>query len=106
MHEQLSPRALAIAHEVSGLEVVEANYLLPVGFGVVNYQEPGALYQFRRAMVGALARISVAAWYIDEHIVELPKSSLLSPYSYCIAHAPLTSAARLPLSSVASLTVT
>jgi hypothetical protein len=90
VHEQLSPHELAIAHEASGLEVVEADYLLPAGFGVVNYQEPGALYQFRRAMAGALARLSIAAWYVDEHIAALPKSSLFSPYSYCLARAPMT----------------
>lgn len=87
VHEALSPEALATAHRAAGLKVIEADYMLPMGFGVVNYYQPAprALFMARRLMIAALARLSLASWRIDETLVRLPKSALLSPFSYVIA---------------------
>jgi SAM-dependent methyltransferase len=87
VHEALSPSDLATANRTAGLSVIEADYMLPIGFGVVNYHEPASrlVFVLRRVMVGVLARLSHALWAIDERLVRLPKSGWLSPYSYCIA---------------------
>jgi 2-polyprenyl-3-methyl-5-hydroxy-6-metoxy-1,4-benzoquinol methylase len=87
VHEALSPRDLERAHSSAGLRIIESGYMLPVGFGVVNFNEAASrpLYLARRLMVAALARLSWAAWVVDEKLMRLPKTALLSPYSYCIA---------------------
>lgn len=86
VHVPLSVEQLVAAHR-DGLEVTESGYLLPAGFGVVNFHEPGisrtALW-IRHAAVAALGRLSWAAWVIDKR-APLPRSEALSPYCYCIA---------------------
>lgn len=86
-HEALSPEALATAHRAASLRILEADYIRPMGFGVVNFYQPAprALFAMRRLMVRALARLSWITWLIDEKTTRLPKTALLSPFSYCIA---------------------
>jgi len=91
VHVPLSIDELVKGHEDAGLNVIEANYLLPVGFGVVNYNEPniGSLRRFSNRAIGfVLARLSWGAWFIDNRIGKLPKSDRFSPFVYCIARRP------------------
>jgi 2-polyprenyl-6-hydroxyphenyl methylase/3-demethylubiquinone-9 3-methyltransferase len=87
IHEVLSADVLAQAHESAGLRIVEAGYMLPVGFGVLNYHEPAPrpVFLARRMLTGALARLSYVAWAVDDRVVRLPRTGFLSPYAYCIA---------------------
>jgi hypothetical protein len=91
VHVPLNLAELRAAHVAAGLEMIEADYLLPVGFGVVNYLEPqsGEIRRFANRAVGfALARLSWGAWFVDSRIRALPKTNLFSPYIYCIARRP------------------
>jgi SAM-dependent methyltransferase len=86
VHIPLSVAELAAAHG-PGLTVVESGYLLPAGFGVVNFYEPGlsrAAFWTRRLTVSALGRLSWASWFVDKY-VSLPRTESFSPYCYCIA---------------------
>ena len=79
-----------VASHRTNLTVVESGYLLPSGFGVVNYHEPdssSAALSLRRMAVACLGRLSWASWFIDKRI-ELPRSQYFSPYCYCIAERP------------------
>lgn len=84
VHEKVSVNRLADAH--TGLRIIDCDYLMPTGFGVVNFYEPAprALFQARRMMIAALARFSWLTWAIDKR-VKLPKFSWLAPFTYCIA---------------------
>jgi 2-polyprenyl-3-methyl-5-hydroxy-6-metoxy-1,4-benzoquinol methylase len=90
VHVPLTVTELVTAHG-GGLTVTESGYLLPVGFGVVNFHEPNssrAALWFRRLTVAVLGRLSWLGWSIDKH-VSLPRSQILSPYCYCIAERPV-----------------
>ncbi|MBK9252399.1 MAG: methyltransferase domain-containing protein [Proteobacteria bacterium] len=68
IHEALSPEMLADAHRQAGLRVLESEYLLPMGYGVVNYNQPAGrlLFELRRGLIAALVRLSWMTWYVDE----------------------------------------
>lgn len=88
IHVPLSVSDLLIAH--ADMEIIDSGYLLPAGFGVVNFHEPGdgvVLSRLKRVSIALLARASWCTWAIDKH-VHLPRSALLSPYAYCIARKP------------------
>jgi 2-polyprenyl-3-methyl-5-hydroxy-6-metoxy-1,4-benzoquinol methylase len=84
IHEALSVQALRRAHVEAGLAVVEAEYLLPTGFGVVNDTGAGP---WRKEFVKLLSRGSRAAWLVDRRL-RLPRTAMLSPYVYCTAQRP------------------
>ena len=89
VHVPLSVAELVTAHR-GGLSVVEFGHLLPAGFGVVNFHEPGlsrAGFWTRRLAVSGLGRLSWASWFVDKYIA-LPRSESFSPYCYCIAERP------------------
>lgn len=91
VHVPLSAHDLAAAHAAAGLRVVDSGYLQPMGFSVVNFNEPSASrvgYWMRRLAVAGLARISWASWWIDRH-ARLPRSVLFSPWAYCVAERPV-----------------
>jgi len=86
VHVPVSLDRLRKAHEAAGLHVLECDYLLPMGFGVVNYHEPNSsrvASMLRRGAIAALGRLSWLAWSADRY---LPRTELLSPYCYCLAH--------------------
>ena len=86
VHVPLSLNQLVAAHQ-KGFVVTDFGYLLPAGFGVVNYNEPGASavgLWIRRLAVAALGRLSLLSWFIDRYI-GLPRSESFSPYCYCVA---------------------
>jgi 2-polyprenyl-3-methyl-5-hydroxy-6-metoxy-1,4-benzoquinol methylase len=86
VHMPLTVQELAAGH-ADGLVVSDCGYLLPAGFGVVNYHEPGssrASLLLRRLAVAGLGRLTWASWFLDKYI-SLPRSQILSPYCYCIA---------------------
>jgi 2-polyprenyl-3-methyl-5-hydroxy-6-metoxy-1,4-benzoquinol methylase len=88
VHVPLDLGQLRAAHMRAGLEVTASGWHMPVGFGVVNFHEPGASgfqLQVRRGVVGALSRLSRVAWLWDEGVIRIPGSRLLSPYAFCIA---------------------
>jgi len=92
VHIPLSVAELIAAHR-RGLAVSEFGYLLPAGFGVVNFCEPGSsrpAYWTRRLTVSALGRLSWASWFVDKYVA-LPRTQSFSPYCYCIAERPLDS---------------
>lgn len=87
VHVPLSDTDLVAGHEAAGLRVIEGGYLLPMGFSVVNFNEPElsrAGYWPRRLAVAGLTRISWVSWWLDTRI-RLPRSRLFSPWAYCIA---------------------
>ena len=91
IHVPVDIAALAASHLDVGLDVIECGWHLPIGFGVVNFHEPGSAglaYLVRRGVVGILSRLSVLGWLWEERIGRLPGSRLLSPYAYCIPRRP------------------
>jgi SAM-dependent methyltransferase len=87
VHVPLSDADLAVGHEAVGVRVLECGYLLPMGFSVVNFNEPESTragYWIRRLAVAGLTRVSWASWWLDKQ-VRLPRSRLFSPWAYCVA---------------------
>lgn len=85
VHVPVSLERLKRAHEAVGLRVLKCEYLLPMGFGVLNPYEPGssrAALLLRRMTYAVLTRLSWISWMMDSR---LPRSELLSPYCYCLS---------------------
>lgn len=93
VHVPLSDADLAAGHTAAGLRIVASGYLQPMGFSVVNFNEPNASragYWTRRLAVAGLARVSWASWWLDRR-ARLPRSALFSPWAYCVAERPAAS---------------
>ncbi len=86
-HVPLDCERLTRAHRDAGLHIEESNYLVSSNFGVVNLDglPRNAGWLAKKALMSALCRASLLSWYVDERLVALPPTSLLSPYVYCVA---------------------
>ena len=96
IHVPLSSAALTQAHRDAGMAVRASGYLLPAHFGVCNPgtgSDPrGMSQQVRSAAYRAAIAMSTGLLWIDERLVRLPTSELLSPYAFTLATRPLQSA--------------
>ncbi|MEO8740961.1 MAG: class I SAM-dependent methyltransferase [Casimicrobiaceae bacterium] len=92
IHVPLSAAALTQAHRDAGLNVGAGGYLLPAHFGVCNPgtgSDPrGMAQQIRSAAYRAAIAMSTGLLWIDERVVHLPASELLSPYAFTLATRP------------------
>ena len=69
------------SHRKAGLEVLESGYLCSNNFGILSScVEAGQGWKWR--FYKALTRIGKLIWYIEENLVDLPRTRLLSPYIY------------------------
>jgi 2-polyprenyl-3-methyl-5-hydroxy-6-metoxy-1,4-benzoquinol methylase len=76
------------AHEVAGLEVLECDYFMSTNFGVVNLDgvpRGTPTYLAKKVLLGVLARVSMAAWFVERSLGSLPVSRRSSPYVNCVA---------------------
>jgi 2-polyprenyl-3-methyl-5-hydroxy-6-metoxy-1,4-benzoquinol methylase len=93
IHVPLSAAALTQAHRDAGLTVRASGYLLPAHFGVCNPgtgSDPrGMSQQVRSAAYRAAIATSTGLLWIDERLVRLPTSELLSPYAFTLATRPI-----------------
>jgi len=91
IHSLLTAAELAAAHRAAGLVVEEVTYFLAVNFGVINVERPAGFRTWvARAIVGLLARVSMAVWALEERVTRLPATRLLAPYIVCVARKPST----------------
>ena len=89
IHVPLSAAALTQAHVDAGLTVRASGYVLPAHFGVCNPgtgPDPRGWSPQLRGLAyrGAIAASTGVLW-IDERLVRVPKSELLSPYAFVLA---------------------
>lgn len=70
-----------LGHQQAGLDVAAGGYLGSTNFGVLSSCFPdrsGLSWQISRALVAA----SLASWWVEEKIGNLPSSKIFSPYIY------------------------
>lgn len=71
-------------HQQAGLEVISGGYVGSSDFGVLSSCFPerrGLQWQMSRVLVAA----SLATWWIEEKVGNLPSSKIFSPYIYAIS---------------------
>lgn len=71
-------------HRDAGLILEESDYLGSVNFGVLSSCFDSDV-GFKRSVYRILLALSIAAWYFEDRIVDLPLSGLFSPYMYAVA---------------------
>jgi hypothetical protein len=87
LHKQLDASQLGNLHSEAGLAVVQADYLLPLGLGVLN---PGDKPPLLTKVIFAVCKIVTALiWTLDFVLLRsLPRLQLFSPYVVCAALVP------------------
>lgn len=73
-----------LGHHQAGLDVVSGGYLGSTNFGVLSSCFPerkGLSWQMSRALVAA----SLAMWWVEDKVSDLPSSKTFSPYIYAIS---------------------
>lgn len=73
-----------LGHQQAGLEVLSGGYLGSTSFGVLSSCFPnrrGLSWQMSRALVAA----SLAIWWVESKVGNLPSSKTFSPYIYAIS---------------------
>ena len=87
VYEQHNPHDLPSfldGHRQAGLNILNAGYLGSTNFGVLSSCY-GPQNDLKRQIGRALMGVSVATWWIDQHIAELPSSKTFSPYIYALS---------------------
>ena len=88
VHVPLDKKALSTVHHLAGFNIIECKYFLPTNFGVINVENlDKALLRTRiiKYIQRNLSRTSKLINLIDERMINLPESSLFSPYIICVA---------------------
>lgn len=88
VHVPLDREALAEAHQIAGLDVLDARYLMPANFGVLNLEglDRGTFRWWgKRALVAALARSSRRTWQLHRRTGYPRPRRVLAPYALCVA---------------------
>ncbi|MGE0030064.1 MAG: class I SAM-dependent methyltransferase [Steroidobacteraceae bacterium] len=91
IHVPLSAEAVRNAHELAGLQVVDCDYFLSVNLGVVNLNSirtHSLEWWIKKIALAVLVRLSMAAWWWERLLGQLPVSRAFSPYVNCIATKP------------------
>lgn len=73
-------------HQQAGLKMLGADYLGSTNFGVLSSCY-GPQNDLKRQIGRVLMGVSVATWWIDQHVAELPSSKTFSPYIYALSQA-------------------
>ncbi len=71
-------------HQQAGLEVITGGYLGSTNFGVLSSCFPersGLSWQFSRVLVA----VSLAMWWVEDKVGNLPSSKTFSPYIYALS---------------------
>jgi SAM-dependent methyltransferase len=70
IHVPLTARQLAAHHRSAGLDVVSAEYIVPLDFGVVDIEHlpPGAGQRVKDRLLFALRLMAGAVWWLDQRI--------------------------------------
>ncbi len=92
VHLPLRADELRQAHAGAGLAMVECDYFLSVGFGIMRVSGAGAdprLTAAKRATIRILEGVSVLVWWLEDRTRCLPATRWLSPYIACVASAPV-----------------
>ncbi|PZS09929.1 MAG: hypothetical protein DLM64_09720 [Solirubrobacterales bacterium] len=92
IHLPLRADELRQAHAAAGLAMVECDYFLSVGFGIMHVSGAGAdprLTAAKRATIRILEGVSVLVWWLEDRTRCLPATRWLSPYIACVARAPV-----------------
>lgn len=86
-HMVLTPEELAEAHAAAGLVDIDSRFFLSTNYYVVNtmHKRGSAWYTPRRVMNGLMGRLSMAVWWLERYVGELPTTKSCSPYVICTA---------------------
>ena len=71
-------------HRKAGLNILGADYLGSTNFGVLSSCY-GPRNDLKRQIGRVLMGVSVATWWVDQQIAELPSSKTFSPYIYALS---------------------
>jgi SAM-dependent methyltransferase len=86
-HVPLDSEQLRRAHRAAGLDVVAHGYLVSTNFGLLNLEglpAKGPSFLWKRLVVAALGRLSMATWALEPHF---PTLQVSAGYAYCVADA-------------------
>lgn len=84
IHNPHDLNSFLLSHQQARLEVISGGYLGSSNFGVLSGCFPerqGLSWQLSRALVAA----SLASWWIEDRVGNLPCSRIVSPYIYAIS---------------------
>ena len=73
-------------HRQAGLKTFDAGYLGSTNFGVLSSCY-GPKNDLKRQIGRVLMGVSVATWWVDQYVGELPCSKTFSPYIYALSQA-------------------
>ncbi len=88
IHNPMDREGLLREHELAGLEVVRADYLMSVNFGVCSLMDVprSSLRGISRHVIwNGLLAFTAAAWQVERLGVNLPRTKRMSPYVACVA---------------------
>ncbi|WP_114109632.1 bifunctional 2-polyprenyl-6-hydroxyphenol methylase/3-demethylubiquinol 3-O-methyltransferase UbiG [Thalassospira xiamenensis] len=91
IHVPLTPDQVRVAHEASGLDVIETKYFLSTNFGIVNLGSPNKTnptWWAKKITLAVLTRLSMAAWWAERKNIKLSARGSFSPYINCVARKP------------------
>ena len=90
IHVPLTAPQLATHHERAGLRVVDAAYVVPTDFGVIDPEgiPPGLIGSIKRGVLYALRLLTGAVWWLDARLGPLPATRLLSGFIVVAAERP------------------